>query len=238
VTLVGGFAAGNRGIPWVRDTIVMVKAVTGIGGEGVPAEVPDTVMVQRVADPALAAFRAGAELRRGNITAGATYFVADADDWVPYGFVFDRGMIPREGEALTGVEAFASFPLLWSELRLDGWYTRYFGEPELPYVPVQMGRIGLEFNDTYRGGNLEPTLRLELVGRDETLAPDLTAATITDVVTPRYVLMNVFLQIRILDIRLFYRFDNLLNRRTTFDVPGTLLPGGRALFGVRWFFRN
>jgi hypothetical protein len=238
VTLFGGLAAGGRAIPWVRDTIVMVKAVTGIGGEGEPTEVPDTVTAQRVLDTSLAAFRAGAEVRRGNLELGATWFALDADDVAPYGFVFDRGLTPRAGEALTGVEAYASLPVLWSELRLDGWYTRFFGEPEIPYLPVQMGRLGFTFNDSYRGGNLEPTLRLELVGRDETLAPDLTGATITDVVTPRYVLVNAFLQIRILDIRIFYRFDNLLNRRTTFDVPGTLLPGGRALFGVRWFFRN
>jgi hypothetical protein len=89
----------------------------------------------------------------------------------------------------------------------------------------------------YKGGNLEPTLRFEVVGRDQTLA--FNPNTGANELIPRYGIWNFFMQIRIIDIRLFYRYDNVFNlRRRFYDVPGSEIPTGRALYGVRWFFRN
>ena len=56
--------------------------------------------------------------------------------------------------------------------------------------------------------------------------------------SPRYGIANAFVQIRILDIRMFWRMENLFNNRSGSDIGGTRLPGARQLYGVRWFFRN
>ncbi|MBW3654710.1 MAG: hypothetical protein KY444_01285, partial [Gemmatimonadetes bacterium] len=90
---------------------------------------------------------------------------------------------------------------------------------------------------------LEPTIRVEVIGRDEaTLLNPLPGAP--DLRTQRYALMNLFVQVRVLDVRAFWRLDNLTNYNSAFDVvPQNLtglagLPGARAMFGVRWFFRD
>jgi hypothetical protein len=49
--------------------------------------------------------------------------------------------------------------------------------------------------------------------------------------------VNLFVQIRVVDVRVFYRLDNVFNQRGI-EIPGTQIPGARAMYGVRWFFRN
>ena len=55
---------------------------------------------------------------------------------------------------------------------------------------------------------------------------------------PRYALYNWYVQVRIIDIRIFWRYENAFVYRGPYDVAGSVVPGGRALYGVRWFFRN
>ena len=46
------------------------------------------------------------------------------------------------------------------------------------------------------------------------------------------------MQIRIIDIGIFWRYENAFVERGEYDAPGGVIPSGRALYGVRWFFRN
>jgi hypothetical protein len=75
-----------------------------------------------------------------------------------------------------------------------------------------------------------------MVGRDATLAWDIAQAK--NVVIPRYAVFNWFVQVRIIDIRIFWRFENAFVEHGEYDVPSGIIPGPRALYGVRWFFRN
>ena len=237
-TLFGSVAAGNRGVQFVRDTAVERQTVGGV--IGLPGAAPvDTVTLSafRTVDASLTGLRAGGELSRGAFTLGAAYVLQDVSQIAPYGVEFDRGFVPVEGDAASAVEAYASFPLYFRSLRVDGWYLRFLGDATRPYQPTQLGHAAVTFRRTYYGGNLEPTFRVEAVARDEALARNRATGE-RDVLTQQYALFNLYLQVRIIDIRVFWRFENLANRRAAFDVPGTVLPGGRALFGVRWFFRN
>ena len=107
----------------------------------------------------------------------------------------------------------------------------------MPCRRPQLFEIGaLEFHGVFKEGNLEPTVRLEVLGRGR--APLPTATPADSLETTRYALFNAFVQIRILDIRVFWRMENLFNNRTASDAAGLRLPGSRQLYGVRWFFRN
>jgi hypothetical protein len=237
VAVFGQLAAGKRGIPYLTVDSVVGRTVGGLVGlPGFPEL--DTVVVRdfAVAGPSLNALRVGAELTRGSIRVGGALVAHDIGEWAPYGYVYDRAFTPRDDDRLTGFEGYATFPVYWRQLRFGGWYQRWLGEADRPYLPTQLGRAALEFTGVYRQGNLEPVIRVELEGRDQALAPNRATGTMD--LTPRYFIMNAYVQVRILEVRAFWRFDNMFNQRGAFDVPGTEIPGGRAIFGVRWFFRN
>jgi hypothetical protein len=59
-----------------------------------------------------------------------------------------------------------------------------------------------------------------------------------NILIPRYAIFKWLAQVRIIDIRIFWRFENAFVERGLYDVPTGVIPGPRALYGVRWFFRN
>jgi hypothetical protein len=169
--------------------------------------------------------------------AGAAFVVQDVDAVVPYGYWYERGLEPVGGETVSGVEAYASIPVVWRQLRFDAAYTDFLTAPARPYLPVRFGRAALEYHWIFRGGNLEPTFRAEVIARGpaRTLDPQTLTLTAT---TEQYAIFNFLVQFRVLDVRAFWRIENAFNRDSAFDIPGLTLPGQRALFGVRWFFRD
>ncbi|HEX8360187.1 MAG TPA: TonB-dependent receptor plug domain-containing protein [Longimicrobium sp.] len=233
VTLFGQIGAGARAIPFLADTVVTLRTFGGLIGRE-PLTVTDTVSEVNTTSPTLAGLRAGAELSRGVYQAGAALVAHDAGTVAPYELPFDRGFGIREGGALTALEGYASFPVLSNNLRFDGWFVRRLSGDRL-YLPGYFGRAALQFHRTYLTGNLEPTVRVEMLGRDRALVP--AAALGTTVEARRFAVVNLFVQVRVVDVRVFYRLDNVFNQRGT-EIPGTAIPGSRAMYGVRWFFRN
>ena len=236
-TLFGTVAAGTRGLRFWRDSSVVVRTIAGAVDPEAPELDTLAVVLFRNTESTASGLRAGAEWTRGSIVAGAAFVAHDLDAVVPYGGWFERGLEPVAGETVSGVEAYASIPLIWRQLRFDASYTDFFAQPARPYLPARFGRGALEYHWIFRGGNLEPTLRAEVIGRGpaRTLNPETGAL---DAVTEQYAIFNFFVQIRVLDVRAFWRLENAFNRESAFDVPGLTLPGSRALFGVRWFFRD
>ena len=234
VALFGQLGAGVRAIPFLGDTALARRTFGGLIGR-TPAEVNDTFAIVRSIQPTLASLRAGAELSRGAYQIGAAFISQDAETVAPYGLAFDQGAGVEEGGTVTAVETYASVPVFSRNLRFDGWFVRRLDAGTRRYLPAYFGRGALEFRNVYRQGNLEPLLRLEAVGRGRTTLRGDTDGTFVD--TPRFTVLNVFLQIRVVDVRVFYRADNLFSQRG-FEIPGTAIPGTRQLYGLRWFFRN
>lgn len=237
VSLFGSLAAGTRGLPFRRDTTVRVPTLAGVVNPAAPDSVDVADVVFGTRESRLGGMRAGAEAVRGSAVLGAAFVAHDVTAWVPYGFWYDRAAAPVEGGTVGGVEAYLSFPLVWRQLRLDAHYTDFLAQPSRPYLPARFGRAALEYHWVYRNGALEPTLRAEALGRGSALGFD-PATGAPDRRTEPYVLFNVLVQVRVLDVRAFWRMENIANRVSAEDVPGLPLPGQRAMFGVRWFFRD
>ena len=235
-SLFGQLATGNRGIRYQVDTTRIVSAITGIGGAG--TQTLDTLQVRefRTLDGSVDGLRAGAEFNRGQVHLGAAYLQHNVDRTAPYGVEFDLAAPVQPGLKASGVEAYARVPLYWRELTFEGWWQRWLSSPDRIYLPTQLGRAALQFRKVYYGGNLEPTVRFELVGHDQALSWDQAAGTNKLVVRWTTFAWNV--QVRIIDIRIFWRYENAFNERGVYDVPSGVIPSGRALYGVRWFFRN
>jgi hypothetical protein len=160
----------------------------------------------------------------------------DPGEVASFGLRFDAPQAPYAGAASTGIEGYASVPLYFHWVRLDGWYTHLSDTGGRPFLPRDFAAASLQYHDTFFTGNLEPTARIETVFRGPAAFPDSTGALTG--LTTRYAMFNFFLQIRIIDVRVFVRSDNLINRRTAQDIPGYFLPGSRTMYGFRWFFRN
>jgi hypothetical protein len=105
--------------------------------------------------------------------------------------------------------------------------------------PAQIYRGGLTFHDVfYPTGNLEITAGAVVEGRDPMLLPIPDAVTGGPVRVPFYQSWNAHLQIRVVTVRVFIRWDNLFLRPENQDLPGRLLPRTRAMYGVRWTLNN
>jgi hypothetical protein len=237
VTVFGSLAAGNRGLRFWRDSVQVVRNL----GHEIDPRIPELdtlpVVLFRHTESTATGFRAGAEWSRGSILVGAAFLAQDVDAVVPYGYWYERGLSPVEGGTVSGIEAYASVPVIWRQLRLDASYADFFTAPERPYLPVRLGRAALEYHWVFRDGNLEPTFRAEVIGRGAARTLSLETGQL-DGTTQQYATVNFLIQFRVLDVRAFWRFENAFNRESAFDIPGLTLPGQRALFGVRWFFRD
>lgn len=236
-TLFGSVGAGNRALRFARDSIRVVRNLAGEIDPDVPDEDTLPVVLFRDRESTAGGFRAGAEYTRGSAVLGAAFVAHDVDVVAPFGFWFEDDLEPTDGGTVGGVEAYADIPVVWPQLRFQASYTDFLADPERPYLPQRYGRAALEFHGLYFRGNFEPTIRAEMLARGRQLSFDRDSATF-DVVNGPYAVFNVFVQMRVLDVRAFWRMENFLNREDTFDVPGLRLPGVRSLFGVRWFFRD
>lgn len=234
ITLFANGAAGSRGIELLRDTVLLVPATGNPEGAGEGVDSRRSYRFPEVAS-GIRAIRAGAEWTGWGIRLGGAFVTHDADLTAPFVLPFDRHAEPIEGGPAAGIESYFSVPLLYPPLRLEGSYTRWRDIGERPYLPVEHGRAALVFNDLFYEGNLEPTLRIEAVHRGGSIVPLPDRGTFGATV-PRYTLVNVFLQIRVLDVRAFLLFENALQNLTAADLPGAPFGGQRAVYGVRWHF--
>jgi hypothetical protein len=234
-TFFGTLAAGKRPVRWVRDSTFTRRTFGGLGG-GTPAEVAESTHVFGTATESLTGLRLGGEWNHGTILLGGAAVRLDPEQVASFGLGFDSIPRPVGGAATDGVEAYASLPLYFHWLRFDGWYTRLNDTADRPYLPLDYGSGSVQYHNTFFTGNLEPTARIEGVVRGPAAVPDQAGGFTAR--TQRYALFNFFLQIRIIDVRVFVRAENLLSRRTAVDVPPYFLPGTRTIYGFRWFFRN
>jgi len=67
--------------------------------------------------------------------------------------------------------------------------------------------------------------------------PAPTSSSSVPVTIPSYGFIDWNLMIRILGVRVYWRFENLSAEQGQ-DVPGALFPVRRSVFGVKWEFLN
>ena len=236
LSLFGTVVGGSRPLGFLSDSVVILPPGENPAGEVPPdtAVLEDTLRTFGVIESEVGGWRAGAEWRGLGAAVGGALLWLDADRIAPFALPFDRGVGIIEGESARGVEAFASSPLFFPALRVEASWTRWTETGGRPYLPEQEWRAALVFHDIFYTGNLEPTFRVEAVHRGTALVPDLEGEAFSDLSEP-YTLANLFLQIRVIDVQAFVRWENLLNQRAA-DLPGRIFPGQRVLFGVRWRF--
>jgi hypothetical protein len=241
----GTVSAGERWIGTARDTAIsyLVVGVDTVNGE--PRAVPQerSRVVRRFGSAAVSTtgFRLGAEWTGAESVVGLAAVSLGAGPVHPFGVFFDRGLHPVDAGPARGVEGYASVPVPWtrSRLRLHGSGSVWQETGDRPYLPTREARVALEYHTVRIDNQFEPTLRIEAVHRGPALVPNADRSRF-DFVTPPYTLLNLFLQIRVLDVRAFLIWENPTHNRAALDLPPGpgFQPGQRVVYGARWSFRN
>lgn len=241
LSVFASVSSGERWAGTVADSAEIRPREDSVTIGGVRQLAADTVVfpVYRARRVAASGFRAGAEWSAWGATLGAAYLSSAATETVPYGLAFDFEVPPVGVGAASGVEAYGSVPIpFWFPgLRLEGSYVNWMETGGRPYLPLEQARVGLEFHGVFVDGQFEPTLRVEGLYRGSSIAPSLDRSAF-GAASEAYSLANAYLQIRILDVRAFFLFENFLNAAGAADLPGLPLAGPRTLYGLRWHFRN
>jgi hypothetical protein len=205
------------------------------GGE----EVEDPVPTHRFTDRN--SLRVGLAARVGPLDVRAARLTFEVDSLVPLGFMADREGVATLGGRFTGFE-------VSTELRfpLDGWSLygslTQFDQGTL-YLPERAYAGALRYHGLpmESSENLEIWLAAGIEGRDPMLTafPGEEGAPLPGLLSvPFEQSWYTFLQIRIVSVRMFFRFENLTLRENNQDLPGRFLPQFRTMYGIRWVLWN
>ncbi len=183
------------------------------------------------------AWRAGLEVRRRGIEAGAAGVHVEMDSVAAFGFPGDTANPVVRGGTVTGWEAWARVPLGPDWLSGSLTYSNWTSGTRWAYLPASTLRATVDLHAIpLESGNLELTGNLEVLQRGVLAAPPAVPGDPLIDVRAR-TRINVYLQIRIIEIRLFIRWEDL-EAGDIVDLPGFAIRGPRIVYGVKWTFWN
>jgi hypothetical protein len=212
-----------------RATDLLAETGPMTVGEDLPAAGPPGIDVTR--DGA----RVGLEFQRGAWHVAAAAVRTAVEPATGFGLPFDVEAPPFQGGQANGVEAMVRVPTGWEPLRLEGWYVGMEVPAGWPYLPSEHWSAALVYHHLpLPSGNLEIYARAEHVLRAGMAAP--AGAELARV--GAYRATNLELTIRVMTVRAFLRWQNLMNRPFQEDLPGFQRPGQHVLYGVKWEFWN
>lgn len=228
-TLSYGLRTSMRLIPSVE-----IAGELAVGEQGHPYA--DSLGIPAFDDRRTYRFGAAFDWRGVHAAGGGLWLQADSIASFAPG---DSALIaPYPVENLAGWEIEAGLPLFWEPLRAEGWMQQWTGEMTWAYLPARTWRFGLVYRHSpLESGNLDIFARVEHYRRGSLLAGESgTGATGLTPLGPLD-LVNGYLQVRVLTVRAFLRWENILNTGAEI-LPGRPAVPQRFLYGVKWEFQN
>ena len=182
--------------------------------------------------------RVGLHLGVGGLALGAAAVRASSDRISGFGLPMEEQWMVREDGEARGLEVNARIPTGFDPLSIQGWYVG-MDAPGWLYTPDHHWRAGLVYHHLpLPSGNLELFARLEHVFRGAMNVPGAGEDAGTTVASDGYRATNLELTIRVVTVRAFLRWENLLHRLDQTDLPAYTLPGQHIVWGVKWEFWN
>lgn len=180
--------------------------------------------------------RAGVNIGWGGFQVGAAGIRLDNDSTRSLGLPFDDNTQSYPGASQDLLEVTARVPTGLAPIWLEGSLTRTAKPPETIYLPDQSWRVALVLHYLpLASGHLEIYSRLERQSRGAFLEPTADGSIVT---IPPLNPWDYYLQIRVLTVRAFVRWQFLGYRVLQYDIPGHIFPVQRTYYGVKWTFHN
>jgi hypothetical protein len=189
----------------------------------------------------LSSLRAGGELTWRNLRLGGAVLDVSADSVAAFGLPFDSTFRAFAGGDTRGWEAWGRADLfrIWGgTLYAEGGWVDWFDGRRGVYQPAARGNAGLGMHIVpLESGNLEVRGRVWTDHRGVMSAPVRTDDLATLVKLPARSTIMADLMIRIIDVRIFLRYEDLRGENIT-DIPDRTIRGPRIFYGVKWTFWN
>jgi hypothetical protein len=181
--------------------------------------------------------RGGVEARLGGFRAAVAGVRMSADSVPLFRLPGDTIIDAVGAGTVTGWEASGSLPLAGDWLSLEAAWSAWVSGLRPVYTPASIGRATVLLHTApLESGNFELTARMDVRQRGELvggpLEPDGPLAPV-----PARTLIDAYVQIRIIDIRVWVRFDDMAGNDVQ-DLPGLFVQGPRVFYGVKWNFWN
>jgi len=204
-------------------------------GERAAPVYDDTIGVPRVGSRS--SVRGGVHLSRGRMAIGFAGLRLESDSVLTFGLPSDGAARSVPGGSVDGWEATLRLPIAGTWLSGYGTYSSWTGGVRWAYLPSSLRLAGLQVHTVpLESGNFELLVRIEAATRGSMSAPPLVPEEPPPQVAER-TLLNAYLQIRIIDVRIYARFDDMIGEDIE-DLPGLGIRGPRILYGVKWNFWN
>jgi TonB-dependent Receptor Plug Domain len=250
----GSIDDGRRGLPFassvdefnqavfVRDSILADALVADTTKP--PPTIPDEPVAPLLSVTDRRTYRVGGAFTWRGITASGAYLSVQADSLFPSGLPFDSDGVTTEAGTRTGYEFAVGLPM-GKGWRLDGAYQTW--DKEWPYLPKSTWDGALTYHGRFKkSGNLEVWGSLGVLARDamalrqidpapETFPTDGSPAYLR---VPSHQEWYGFIQVRVVSVSIFLRWENIAGKDDNMDFPDRALPRFRTLYGVRWTLTN
>ncbi len=226
------------------------------GERGIGAFTSDTTVRVDSLFTKRSGWRAGVDLDRSWISAGIARVSVSTDSLPGFGLPFDPLTRYVPSGSMQGWESHGRVRLFWKPLSAEYWYMAWtqfkFAAPDTGgtiagspvahqplYVPDQQWRASLVYHQSpLKTGHLDLYARLDAHSRGVMYdAVDPTTAAPVPAITS----IDFYLQIRIMDLRIYFEERGITQKPTEHvtDFPlvyGRDVPAPRIVYGVRWQF--
>lgn len=184
-------------------------------------------------------WRAGLSLTLGRATGSLAAIGIEQSQALPFGLPFDTAGVPGRTEPASGLEAHGRFQIVPGWLAIESWIVDWQKAPGWIYLPLRFWRTALEVHAVpLPSGNLEILARAEGTQRSAMLAFEPSAAAEETLrAVPSYTTFSGYLQIRIIDVRAFLRWEDVLGADIE-SLPDRRHNGPRIFYGVKWNLWN
>jgi hypothetical protein len=237
-SVFGELTGGRRGAPPPPRLLSTADTLPTLPDDVLEAAATNSIVSQR------SGWRAGFALQLGGRASGSIAYVSlDQDMARPFGLPFDTAGLPTEVGPARGIEAYGRLVVVPGWLAIESWINDWQDNAGWMYQPSRSWRTALELHASpLPTGNLEILARVEGTQRGAVLVyspirGELEPEDPNITTVPAQTVFNAYLQIRVIDVRAFIRWEDL-TAQTIEDLPGRFVRGQRIFYGVKWNLWN
>jgi len=235
-SLFAAYEDGEVGAPFVSEYEAYLRSLR----LGPPLQ-PAPIVKPRPRFTKRTGIRAGGTFSWRGFNLSGAWLSLEADSLRPLGLALDPDGVSLAGGDRTGFEATARVPLPIPGFVLEGAVQAW--DDGLAYLPRRLWDGALTYHRIFKESrNLEVWGSLGVTSRDlmsigvlepggDPTVPDLVGVPLSEE-------WYTHIQVRIVTVNIFIRWENIRGKSDNIDFPSRLQPRYRSFYGVRWVLNN